>query len=44
MQWYTTLQHFRPWATLMGGVYLFGHLRPAKTKVEKGGLHPQIGQ
>ena len=43
LQWYTTLQHFRPWATFMGGVYLFGHLRPAKKTSEKARLHPQIG-
>ena len=43
MQWFTTFQHFRPWATVMSGVYLFGHLRPAKVKVEKALLHPQIG-
>jgi glycosyltransferase involved in cell wall biosynthesis len=43
MQWYTTFQHFRPWATFMSGVYLFGHLRPAKAKSENAPVHPQIG-
>ena len=43
MQWLTTFQHFRPWTTFMTGVYLFGHLRPAKQKKEKAGLHPQFG-
>jgi glycosyltransferase involved in cell wall biosynthesis len=43
MQWYTTFQSFRPWATVMGGVYLFGHLRPAKT-VTPDKIHPQIGR
>jgi glycosyltransferase involved in cell wall biosynthesis len=46
MQWYTTFQHFRPWTTFMTGVYLFGHLRPAKKKEktkERSGLHPQFG-
>ncbi|MGH7328220.1 MAG: glycosyltransferase, partial [Polyangiaceae bacterium] len=42
LQWYTTFQHFRPWTAVMGGIYLFGHLRPAKhTKRER--MHPQIG-
>ncbi len=48
LQWYTTFKHFRPWATLTAGLYLFGHLRPAP--VEKDGskrpiarLQPQIG-
>lgn len=41
LQWYTTFQHFRPWTAVMGGIYLFGHLRPAKhTKRER--MHPQI--
>jgi glycosyltransferase involved in cell wall biosynthesis len=43
MQWLTTFQHFRPWATFMSGVYLFGHLRPAQKKSEKATMHPQIG-
>jgi len=41
LQWYTTFQHFRPWTTVMGGIYLFGHLRPAKTK-RKEALQPQF--
>jgi 1,2-diacylglycerol 3-alpha-glucosyltransferase len=45
MQWYTTFQHFRPWTTVMGGIYLFGHLRPAKGKTKRDrGMHPQIGK
>jgi hypothetical protein len=43
MQWYTTFQHFRPWAASMAGLYLFGHLRPAKKKEPRAQLHPQIG-
>jgi 1,2-diacylglycerol 3-alpha-glucosyltransferase len=45
LQWYTTFQHFRPWTTFMGGIYLFGHLRPAKPAPNKraGVDHPQIG-
>lgn len=43
LQWYTTFRHFRPWTTLMGGVYLFGHLRPAKSVVKRAAIvHPQI--
>jgi len=42
LQWLTTLQHFRPWAVMNGGVYLVGHLRRAR--FENGhGLHPRIG-
>jgi 1,2-diacylglycerol 3-alpha-glucosyltransferase len=43
MQWYTTFQHFRPWTMVMSGIYLFGHLRPAK-KVERKTVHPQIAK
>ncbi len=43
MQWYTTFQTFRPWTTLMGGLYLFGHLRPAKA-IKRPKIHPQIGK
>lgn len=35
MQWLTTLRHFRPWATLNGGVALMGYVRsgrPVPTK------------
>ncbi len=47
LQWYTTFQHFRPWTTVMGGLYLFGHLRPAsegKTEKQdkKKGIQPQF--
>ncbi|MFO0673170.1 MAG: glycosyltransferase [Polyangiaceae bacterium] len=41
LQWYTTFQHFRPWTTVMGSIYLAGHLRPAKTK-RKEALQPQF--
>jgi glycosyltransferase involved in cell wall biosynthesis len=42
LQWFTTFQHFRPWTTVMGGLYIFGHLRPAKkTKVKKR-IQPQF--
>jgi 1,2-diacylglycerol 3-alpha-glucosyltransferase len=41
MQWYTTFKHFRPWTTVMGGIYLFGYLRPAKM-VKRERMHPQI--
>jgi glycosyltransferase involved in cell wall biosynthesis len=43
MQWYTTLQHFRPWTTVMGGIYLCGYLRPAKPVV-RAKMHPQIAR
>ena len=42
LQWYTTFRHFRPWTTVMGGIYLFGHLRPAKHEPKKDKMHPQI--
>jgi hypothetical protein len=43
LQWLTTLQHFKQWAAGNGGVYVFGHLRPAKQKdTKRGKLHPQI--
>src|SRR5882762_3785593 len=35
LQWYTTFRYFRPWTTLMGGISLFGHLRPAKDEKRK---------
>lgn len=41
LQWYTTLQHFRPWTTVMGGLYVFGHLRPGKPTA-RARIHPQI--
>jgi 1,2-diacylglycerol 3-alpha-glucosyltransferase len=45
MQWLTTFRHFRPWTAVMGGLYLFGHLRPAPKKKHKATqLHPQIGK
>ena len=27
-RWYLTYKHFRPWTTVMTGIYLLGHLRP----------------
>jgi glycosyltransferase involved in cell wall biosynthesis len=43
MQWYTTFQHFRPWAAVMSGIYVMGHLRPAKQQ-KRASLHPSIGR
>jgi hypothetical protein len=43
MQWYTTFHHFRPWAAVMSGIYVFGHLRPAKP-VTRPKLHPSIAK
>lgn len=43
LQWYTTFQHFRPWTTVMGGLYVFGHLRPGKPRV-RASIHPQIAR
>lgn len=43
-QWYTTFKHFRPWATVMGGLYLFGHLRPAQADLRTKKLHPTLGR
>ena len=42
MQWYTTFQHFRPWATFQGGVCLFGLLRAAKPVKREKGLHSTL--
>lgn len=39
--WYTTFRHFYPWATVMGGLYLFGHLRPGKPSAPAR-IHPPI--
>ena len=44
MQWLTTFRHFRPWTAVMGGLYLFGHLRPAPKKNPTSQIHPQIGR
>lgn len=41
MQWYTTFRHFRPWTTVMGGIYVFGHLRPAQEPFSK---RPNLAQ
>lgn len=42
LQWLTTLQHFRPWTVMNGGVYLVSHLRPVRFQ-NPDGIHPQIG-
>ena len=42
LQWYTTFQHFRPWTTVMGGLYLSGYLRPSKPIV-RSRIHPRMG-
>jgi glycosyltransferase involved in cell wall biosynthesis len=42
-QWFTTLRHFYPWTTVMGGLYVFGHLRPGKPSV-RASIHPQIAR
>jgi len=45
LQWYLTFRHFRPWTTVMGGLYLFGHLRPGKPAVgARVRIHPQIAE
>jgi 1,2-diacylglycerol 3-alpha-glucosyltransferase len=41
LQWYTTFQHFRPWTTVMGGLYLSGYLRPSKP-ITRERIHPRI--
>jgi 1,2-diacylglycerol 3-alpha-glucosyltransferase len=43
LQWLTTLRHFRPWATLNGGLYLLGHVRPGKP-IKRERIHPGIGK
>jgi glycosyltransferase involved in cell wall biosynthesis len=40
MQWWTTLQHARPWTTYHGILYLSGHLRHAKGVQRERLLHP----
>jgi hypothetical protein len=40
---YTTFKQFRRWGAVMGGIYLFGHLRPAKP-VKRARMHPQIAR
>jgi 1,2-diacylglycerol 3-alpha-glucosyltransferase len=43
LQWMTTFEHFKSWATLNTGLYLVGHLRPAADHSKtKAALHPQI--
>jgi glycosyltransferase involved in cell wall biosynthesis len=44
MQWLTTWQHFRPWATVNGGIYVAGHLRPAPRIEHAKKQHPQIAR
>jgi glycosyltransferase involved in cell wall biosynthesis len=43
LQWYTTFQHFKPWTTVMGGLYLSGYLRPSRPIV-RSRIHPQIAR
>jgi 1,2-diacylglycerol 3-alpha-glucosyltransferase len=43
LRWYTTFRHFRPWTTVMGGLFLFGHLRPGKSQT-LAPIHPQIAR
>ena len=42
LKWLTTFEHFRSWTAINGGLYLAGHLRPAREKKVKAELHPQI--
>jgi glycosyltransferase involved in cell wall biosynthesis len=43
LQWMTTFDQFRHWATMNAGLYLVGHLRPAQDHSKtKAALHPQI--
>jgi 1,2-diacylglycerol 3-alpha-glucosyltransferase len=43
LQWATTFEHFRSWATMNAGVYMVGHLRQAEDHSKtKAALHPQI--
>jgi len=41
-QWYTTARHFQPWTTVMGGVYLFGHLRRPVRRRTRASAHPRM--
>jgi len=41
LRWMTTFRHFRPWTTVMGGLYLSGHLRPSQPIV-RSRIHPRI--
>jgi 1,2-diacylglycerol 3-alpha-glucosyltransferase len=43
LRWYTTFQHFQPWTTVMGALYLFGHLRPGKSPM-RARIHPRIAR
>ena len=42
MQWYTTFRRFQPWTTIMGSVYLAGHLRKPTEKRRRASHHPRI--
>jgi glycosyltransferase involved in cell wall biosynthesis len=45
LQWATTVKHFRTWASINGGLFFFGFLRPdAAPSTSKSALHPQIGK
>ncbi len=44
LQWMTTFEEFRSWASVHAGLYLVGHLRAAGNHADtKSELHPQIG-
>jgi glycosyltransferase involved in cell wall biosynthesis len=43
LRWATTFRHFRPWTTVMSGLYLFGHLRRGETSVPAR-IHPQFAE
>jgi hypothetical protein len=38
----TTWKHFQPWMTVMGGIYLAGHLRPSTGPRKATALHGAI--
>jgi glycosyltransferase involved in cell wall biosynthesis len=43
MQWYTTFRHLRPWTIVMGGLYMFGYLRPGKPRT-RASVQPQFAE
>ncbi|MFO0676319.1 MAG: glycosyltransferase [Polyangiaceae bacterium] len=43
LQWYTTMKHFRPWAAVVYGLYLFGHMRPSPHTLPRS-MHPSIAR
>jgi glycosyltransferase involved in cell wall biosynthesis len=42
MQWYTTFRRFQPWTTIMGSVYLMGHLRKPDAQRQRAFHHPRM--